>query len=144
MPKISHTYQCMSSLICAVMTCSDVSGPKCICVWMQTSSVAVWLFCSPLSQQKNIIYLSVCLLVCLFRDDQNVKDDWREAAGADAPGAQADAGQLHEHRQRAAACSYIRCVPMQLHMCLCLLDANGIAGHWASNCCYGNTHNYSH
>lgn len=42
-------------------------------------------------------------------------------------------------------------VCMQLHMCqsVCVrarvrLDTNGIAGHRASDSCYGNTHNYSH
>lgn len=62
MPKISHTYHCMSSLICAVMTCPDVSVPtwwKCICMRIQTSSVAVWIFCPPLSQQQT-------LFICLF------------------------------------------------------------------------------
>lgn len=48
------------------------------------------------------------------RDDQNVKDDRGEAAGADAPGAQTDAPQLHEHGEGAAACPHIRCVCQSL------------------------------
>lgn len=58
------------------------------------------------------------------RDDQNVKDDRGEAAGADTPRAQTDANQLHEHYQRAAARSYLRCVFVAAHVW-----ANDSAGH---------------
>lgn len=44
----------------------------------------------------------------MLRDDQDVKDDRGETTGADTPGAQTDARQLHEHGQRAAARPDIR------------------------------------
>lgn len=45
-----------------------------------------------------------------IRDDQNVEDDWWKATGADSSRAQADARELHEHSQRAAAGPHIGCV----------------------------------
>lgn len=74
MPKVSHTYHCMSVLICAVMTCSDVSVPTCVETHLHED--ADILCCSgnillPSATATNIF--DVCLFV--FRDDQNVKDD---------------------------------------------------------------------
>lgn len=65
MPQISHTYLCMSALICAVMTCSDASVPtwcKCICMRMEDilcCSVAILL---PSATAANMT--DVCLFVC--------------------------------------------------------------------------------
>ncbi len=47
--------------------------------------------------------------MCEFvRHDENGQDDWREATGADTPGAPCDAGHLHEHSEGTAARAYIR------------------------------------
>lgn len=147
MPKISHTYHCMSSLICAVMTCPDVSVPtwwKCICMRMQTSSVAVWIFCPPLSQQQTLfICLFVCFLSGMTKMSKMIEERQQELTH-------------QEHRQMLVNSmnTVKELLPVLISgefLCSCIcacacvgLDTNGVAGHRASNCCYGNTHNYSH
>lgn len=66
----------------------------------------------------SVFHSTLNISAIFVRDDKNVKDDRGEAARADAPGTQTDAGQLNEHYQRAAACPDIRCVTVYDYVCL--------------------------
>lgn len=63
------------------------------------------------SHWKSFFFFLLCFST---RNDEDVKDDWGAAAGADPPRTQTDARQLHEHHQGAAARSHLRCIWVNL------------------------------
>ncbi len=137
MPRFSHIWLmpslCEISRLCSNDLFGCVGATQSVKYWRVASASDCWsvvetvmLTPKPRSQPFAASHLLVGLMLVTsnfhstihsprfsffpLRDDQDVKDDWGEAAGADAPRTQTDASQLHEHRQRAASCSYIRCV----------------------------------